>query len=61
MKTFKRICIKGYEHPEARKLIEKGKEYITSIVKDGKLTVFTRYWFEIDKKYFAGAEKFTTH
>jgi hypothetical protein len=47
MTTFKRICIRDFavtaqngDHFEVRR----GREYLTSKEKDGKVTVFTIFW-----------------
>ena len=53
--TFKRICLKDLYHPEVEgKLLERGKEYTTTRVIEGKVRVLTRYWFWIEEDYFAG-------
>jgi len=62
LRTFKRICIKTStvtaKNGESC-TIERGKEYLTSDEKSGKVTVFTNYWVPFSVELFAGEEKFT--
>lgn len=64
--TYQRICIEDYavegigydDKPDVAK-VERGKEYITSPERDGKVTVYTRYWFKVPVTCFAGERRFT--
>lgn len=58
MKTYKRVCLKDYDLTQDLKL-ERGKEYLTSEVEDGMVTVFTRYWIDVPVGVFTGEIKFT--
>lgn len=47
MKTAKRICLKSHSFKvseEETYEINEGQEYVTSIERDGEVTVFTGYW-----------------
>ena len=60
--TFHRICIKDFAVSDGISTAEvkRGTEYITSDVnKDGYVTVFTNFWFEVPVSHFAGEQKFT--
>ena len=62
MKTFKRICIKDWnvtaDNGDFFK-VERGKEYITSDVDEGKVVVFSNFWVPVPVDVFAGEIKFT--
>lgn len=61
MTTFKRICIETTEFVDGERSVtlERGREYLTSDVKDGEVCVFTTYWFWVPVELFAGAVQFT--
>ncbi len=55
MKTYYRKCIKDLIIKDGNKVftLEKGKEYLTSHVFKGQVTVLTNYWVPIPcKEYF---------
>lgn len=57
MKIFYRDCIKDFvlEAQNGDKLeLVKDQEYVTSSIKDGKVTVFTRYWVKVPADIFNG-------
>ena len=62
METYNRICIEDYvvkaENGDILELY-RGKEYLTSIERDGKVTVFSSYWVKVPAEIFAGAQRFT--
>ena len=62
MKTFNRKCIKSYkvkaENGDSFS-IKKGREYLTSDVRDGKVCVFTNFWVWVPLQLFKGAQQFT--
>lgn len=61
MQTFYRLC-KEDRHltDEGKELtLKKGEKYLTSKVKDKKVTVFSQYWVSCPANWFTGALKFT--
>ncbi len=57
MKAYKRICIKDFtiRADNATVKLLRGKEYTTSRVRNGTLTVYTNYWIpRVPKEIFAG-------
>jgi len=62
MKTLNRICIKDYEIEDSvgtRFKLKRGKEYLTSSAKKGKVCVFSTYWVHVPVSLFAGERIFT--
>lgn len=63
MQTFKRICVKTetFASGAEKQTLHRGREYITSRERDGKVTVFASpFWvYGVDASIFAGAEQFT--
>lgn len=62
MTTYRRICIEDYTIRDSvgnEMTLHRGKEYLTSDVKDGKVCVFSTYWVWIPVDLFAGEIKFT--
>ena len=62
MKTFHRICIKGAEFKDGEKTfsLKRGKEYLTTDVENGTVTVFSRMWVHgVEVEYFGGEIQFT--
>ena len=62
MQTFKRICIEDYTVLGTcgdRLDLKRGLEYITSIDRDGEVTVFSTFWVRVPVLLFAGARAFT--
>lgn len=61
MKTFYRLCIETRTVADGDRTftVERGREYITSDEKDGKVTVFSTYWVQMPVSLFHGAEVFT--
>lgn len=56
MKAFKGICLEDRHYVDGDKefSIERGKEYTISDEKDGRVVVFSRYWFSEEAKVFGG-------
>lgn len=62
METYKRICINDlFINNEGKTFIlEKGKEYITSSIKNDRVTVYDKYWVtNIPIQFFKGEDEFT--
>ena len=60
MKTVNRICIKDYDKIDVLRhhvKLESGKAYLTYEEKDGMVTVFTDYVFEVPVEYFLRGDK----
>lgn len=58
MKVFMRICLRDTTITDGDKSItlKRGEEYTTSREKDGRVHVFSRYWFWCDADIFGGAQ-----
>lgn len=59
MKTFRRVCIETYtvtDQEGTSFTLERAKEYLTSLEKDGNVVVFSRYWVTVPVSIFAGAQ-----
>jgi hypothetical protein len=65
MRTFECVCKTDYEVWDSRDggrmvlKLERGKKYLTSRIKDGKVTVFTHVWAEVPNKIFGWKKLFT--
>ena len=62
MRTYNRICIKDWEITATNNdhfKLTRGKEYLTSEEKDGKVVVFSSYWVRVPIEHFAGEMLFT--
>lgn len=61
MKVYYRECLDDYKIKAENGdilYLNKGQEYVTSSVEDGKITVFTKYWVEVPFHLFGeGKEK----
>lgn len=61
MKTFHRICTEDHTITDGEKSVtlKRGKEYLTSDEKDGKVVVLTNYWFSAPVSLFVAPIEFT--
>ena len=61
MRTLKRICVQDHTIIDGDKRLDlkRGEEYITSVERDEKVTVYSTYWAEAPSSLFAGAQVFT--
>jgi hypothetical protein len=58
MKIYGRICLHDVAVPNGDETfwLKRGQIYTTSAENNGKVCVFTRYWFWWDASAFGGAE-----
>lgn len=64
MKTYYRLCKEDYTIMDKEGIsftIKRGKEYLTSEIIKGIVTVFSQYWVDVPIKIFAkdGVKQFT--
>ena len=62
MITFNRICVQDWEVTAENGdhfKVERGKEYITSAVEEGRVIVFGSFWVPVPVSVFAGEMRFT--
>ena len=62
MRTYKRICVKDFEVTAENGdhfKVKRGKEYTTSIDKEGSVLVISNFWVHVPVEHFAGEILFT--
>lgn len=61
--TWNRICLDDHDLVDGDRTftLKRGREYTTSPERDGRVTVYSTYWFSAPVEWFAGEKRLDMH